>query len=207
MERVVVFIDGSNLYYGFSRNKINKSIDFAQFAKLLAEDRKLIRIYYYIVAYKKEYDEQIYNRQQKFLARLKKTPNLVITYGKLVKKPVILDEDKIIQGLGKEYAQEIIKRLKRLVSFTEKRIDVSIAVDMVTLAYDDVYDTAILVSSDADFFKAIKVVKAQGKRVENAYFQVGQSNQLRKICDRFILINEDLISKCAQKQFDESWWF
>lgn len=207
MERVVVFIDGSNLYYGLERNKIHKSIDFAEFAKLLCEGRKLIKIFYYIVAYKKEYNEEIFRRQQNFLNRVRKTPNLVISYGRLARRPAVMDERKIIQGLNKESGREILKRLKRIITLTEKRIDVNIAVDMVTMAYNDVYDTAILVTSDADFFKAIEAVKTRGKRVENAYFEIGQLSQLRKICDRFILIDQDLISKCEHKKYDEAWWF
>ncbi|NQS99869.1 MAG: NYN domain-containing protein [Candidatus Omnitrophica bacterium] len=207
MEQVVIFIDGSNLYYGLKRNNLHKSIDFAKFAAALCKTRKLVKICYYVVAYKKEYNEAIYEKQQKFLTRLRHTPQLEISYGRLIKREAVIDEQKILKDLDQPFAQEILKRLKRIVTLAEKRIDVNIAVDMVAMAYNNFYDTAILVSSDADFLKAIETVRAQAKRVENAYFEIGHSNQLKKACDGFTLIDQNLISKCEIKEYDDSWWF
>ncbi|OYD13723.1 hypothetical protein CH333_10175 [candidate division WOR-3 bacterium JGI_Cruoil_03_44_89] len=48
MERVAIFIDGSNFYHGM-RDNLGKdiNIDFEKFSKLLPGSRKLVRTYYY----------------------------------------------------------------------------------------------------------------------------------------------------------------
>ena len=61
MERVAIFIDGSNFYHGLKEYLGKTRINFYKFAALLCgEDRKLIRIYYYNAPYKKECNEEKY---------------------------------------------------------------------------------------------------------------------------------------------------
>jgi len=63
-ERVVVFIDGSNFYHGLKANFGRTRVDFYKFAaSLCGDNRKLIRIYYYNVPFKKEIDEEKYKSQ------------------------------------------------------------------------------------------------------------------------------------------------
>lgn len=50
--------------------------------------------------------------------------------------------------------------------YHEKGVDVKLAVDLLVGAYDDLYDAAILISSDTDLIPAIKKVKHLGKQVE-----------------------------------------
>ena len=50
--------------------------------------------------------------------------------------------------------------------FHEKGVDVKIATDLIVGAYEDTYDTAILVSSDTDLIPAIAKVKELGKEIE-----------------------------------------
>jgi len=47
---------------------------------------------------------------------------------------------------------------------------VQIAVDLLAGAYEDRYDTAILVSSDTDLIPALAKVRAMGKKVEYVGF-------------------------------------
>jgi len=71
-----------------------------------------------------------------------------------------------------------------------------IAVDMLKYAYDDTYDTAILVSGDGDFAAAVNAVKDRGKHVEHAYFKDAPSVALRKAYDKYIPLDKDFISPC-----------
>ncbi|MEK6891097.1 MAG: NYN domain-containing protein [Nanoarchaeota archaeon] len=71
------------------------------------------------------------------------------------------------------------------IIYTVKEDDIHIAVDMVKLAYNDAYDTAILVSTDGDFVPAIQAVKERGKKVENIGFETKFSWHLRQKSDRF----------------------
>jgi uncharacterized protein (TIGR00288 family) len=90
------------------------------------------------------------------------------------------------------------KRYNKETGKTEyvvKGDDINIAVDMVKGAYNDAYDTVILVSGDGDFVPALRAVKEKGKRVENAYFKSGHSSFLRQECDRSIKM-DDFINEC-----------
>ena len=68
----------------------------------------------------------------------------------------------------------------------EKGVDIMLATDMLQLAWKDLYDTAVLVSGDADFAYAVKTVKDMGKFVEVACFEVNQSKDLVEISDSII---------------------
>jgi len=170
MERVALFIDGSNFYHGLKANFGRTRVDFYKFATLLrGENRKLIRIYYYNAPHKKEIDEEKYKSQQKFFSLLERTPYLELKLGRL--EP-------------------------RGDTFIEKGVDILLAVDMLKYAYDDTYDTAILVSGDGDFAAAVNAVKDRGKHVEHAYFKDAPSVALRKACDKYIPLDKDFISPC-----------
>ena len=48
--------------------------------------------------------------------------------------------------------------------FTEQRVDVSIAVDMVVKAHAQEYDAAYILTADGDFVPAVLAVKALGEK-------------------------------------------
>lgn len=177
MEKVVIFIDGSNFYHGI-RDNLGKdaNIDFERFGKLLTGERKLVRTYYYNAPVRKEDGEDRYKRQQKFLQKLETLSYFTVKLGRLEKRP------------------------KGVV--VEKGVDVNIAVDMLHLAYTNVYDTAILVSGDGDFAYAIETVKSLGKHVEVAYFwsKISHPSHLRKAADKFIVLTENYLKKCVFKK-------
>lgn len=60
----------------------------------------------------------------------------------------------------------------------EKKVDINIAVDIISLAYEDAYDTAVLVSGDGDFLPVIKKVKELNKNVEIWAFKYSLANTL-----------------------------
>ncbi len=51
----------------------------------------------------------------------------------------------------------------------EKKVDINIAIDVVSLAYEDAYDTAVLVSGDGDFLPVVKKIK----RIEESTGSLG----------------------------------
>ena len=75
-----------------------------------------------------------------------------------------------------------------------KEDDIQLAVDMVKLAYNNAYDTAILVSSDGDFVPAVKAIKEIGKNVENIGFENKFSYHLRQECDKFTKLMKNEVS-------------
>lgn len=52
----------------------------------------------------------------------------------------------------------------------EKGVDTRIVTDMISLAWQDAYDIAVLASLDADLIPAVKFVQQKGKRVIQAGF-------------------------------------
>ena len=62
-------------------------------------------------------------------------------------------------------------------------MDVHIAVDLLTGAYEDLYETALLVSSDTDLIPAIHAVRAKKKQVEYVGFAHRPSFGLMKNVD------------------------
>lgn len=167
-ERVTIFIDGSNLYHGAKATFKRTDMDFTKLSLALASGRKLIRTYYYSAPVRQEDGEAGYQAQQKFFAKLEMLPYFEIRLGRLEKRGTTL---------------------------VEKGIDVQIATDMILQAHSNAYDTAVLVSGDADYCPAIQAVKTMGKHVEVATTQVGKSYQLMKAADRFVEL-EPLLERC-----------
>jgi len=65
----------------------------------------------------------------------------------------------------------------------EKNLDTKLTADLVGMAALNKFDTAILVSNDADFVSGMKVVQELNKKVEIVYFKDMGSMDLRKNAD------------------------
>ena len=67
----------------------------------------------------------------------------------------------------------------------EKGIDVAIAVESLCLAYEDAYDTALLVSGDGDYVQLLEALKRKGKHIEVAMFKSQSAGILLEHVDVF----------------------
>jgi uncharacterized LabA/DUF88 family protein len=76
----------------------------------------------------------------------------------------------------------------------EKGVDVALSVNMLSKAYKDHYDVAVLISGDGDFACVVKEVKDAGKKVEVVYFN--NCYHLKVAADRFTLLNSSLLGDC-----------
>ncbi|MBI2629628.1 NYN domain-containing protein [Candidatus Pacearchaeota archaeon] len=169
-ERVVIFIDGSNLYHIVKKlvpEKKSNDFDFEKFVKYLIKDRKLVRVYYYNCPMDRRNGEEGYIKQQKFFDKIQKLPNFTFVLCRMQKN-------------------------KSTNMYEAKEDDIHLAVDMVKLAYNDAYDSTILVSSDGDFVPAIQAVKEKGKNVENIGFENKFSYHLQQMCDKFVKLRKEV---------------
>ncbi len=66
----------------------------------------------------------------------------------------------------------------------------ALVTDLVSMAFRNAYDTAILVSGDYDFVEAIRIVMSLGKRVKVAMFTHATNDEPRRIADKFIPLEE-----------------
>jgi uncharacterized LabA/DUF88 family protein len=166
-ERVIVFIDGSNIFHAI--RALNIKIDYSRLVSFLTKDKYLIRAYYYssmprvedVERDSPEWDSLM--RQRKFIGELK---NMGI-------KPRIANLRKLASG-----------------EWLEKEVDIMLATDMLAMAFRDAYDTAILVSGDSDFCYTVETIQDLGKRVVNATFKRNSSPLLRAVCDEVIILDD-----------------
>lgn len=168
--RVMIFIDGSNLYHVLKQNTDKRDLDYKKFSEKLCGDRELIRTYYYNIRQESADNPSLAESQDRFLNALYETDYLEVKLG--IWKP-------------------------RGNTMVEKGVDVMIAADLISHAYEDHYDTAILVSGDADFYPALQVVKDTGKQVEVAAFDSNLSSEAARL--------SDVLVKFDRGYFDGLW--
>lgn len=199
-ERVAIFIDGSNFYHGLKSCICNTKVDFTRFSKLLCGDRELVRAYYYNAPVNQQEFPDIYKDQQRFFNSLKTVPYFVLKLGRLEKRTVKVDKDALIKTFGEDIAKTILEKWGEvIVTYVEKGVDIDLATDMLRLAYNNAYDTAVIVTGDGDFVSAVTGVKDMGKHVENANFSDGKGYHIRTACDKFIPLDKDFLKTCLKK--------
>jgi len=62
----------------------------------------------------------------------------------------------------------------------EKKIDIKIAIDIISLAYENLYEIAALVSGDGDFVPVVKKLQELEKNVEVWAFKYSLANALKE---------------------------
>ncbi len=146
MERVIIFIDNSNIFKGFRKYDIKA--DYEKLKNIITKGRKLHGIFLY--------EGVVYPMSPE---KKKWYKNLSEKSGYMIKTSF----DKIA-----------------LNDAFEKKIDIKIAIDVISLAYENAYDTAVLVSGDGDFVPVIKKLKELDKNVEVWAFRYSLANALKE---------------------------
>jgi uncharacterized LabA/DUF88 family protein len=180
MDRVCLFIDGSNFYHALKEAGLPVNVDFYKLSsRLTGTERRHVHTYYYntpLVRPRRddpEYaaKEERCRSQQRFFNALRFVPNLTFKPGRFQRLP----------NGGQ----------------TEKGVDVMLAIDMLTLAFKDRYDAAILISSDADFKHAIEVIKFEtGKTVELQQVAGSKAYDLISVASVYRPITAEIVNAC-----------
>ena len=163
-DRVAVFVDGSNLYNGMRENLGNTRVNLEELISQLSRNRQIIRTYYYNAPLTADYDSELREGQTRFFESLRRIPYVTVRLGRLHKRT---------DG-----------------TFVEKGIDVALAVEALTLAYEDSFDIAILVSGDGDYIELVEAIKSKGKHVECAMFKSQSAELLIEYADLFQPLDE-----------------
>ncbi|MDD4996000.1 MAG: NYN domain-containing protein [Patescibacteria group bacterium] len=174
-QKVCIYIDGNNFYKYLKNKEIDfpkgTKFDFKKFSEYLTGERECISKRYYIGIVRNfdhsKRSQELVMGQQKFISKIK-NDGFIVKPGR-----IIYDQGKI----------------------REKGTDVKIAVDLITGAIDDYYDTAILVSSDTDLIPAIKYVKFKNKRIEYIGFSHRPSLGIQKYATLSKLLSSDDLEK------------
>lgn len=178
-ERVIVLLDGSNFYHRLKDRELNfKNIlkfNYKEFAKWLAEKRKIVSCIYYVGLVRKEVgnikSERLVSDQQRLFAYLK-------NQGWGIKTGYMMKHDK---------------------DYKEKGVDVKLAVDILDFAYQDKYDTTIVVSSDTDLIPAISRVRELKKKVEYIGFAHRPSFGMQRYANMSRLLTKSDLEPFFQK--------
>jgi len=172
-DRVMIFIDGSNLYHSLKNFFKRTDIDIGKLSNKLLDRRRLIRIYYYNAKVGLKEEPQRYRDQQAFFDSVSAIPYCELRLGRLV---------YINWPNTPPY---------------EKGVDIQLATDMITHSFKNNYDVAVLMAGDNDYVGALQAVKDNGKNVEVALFgKERTSRQLRVAADKVITINGRFLRGC-----------
>jgi|TARA_Y100000034_G_scaffold136840_1_gene216265 uncharacterized LabA/DUF88 family protein len=181
MKKICVYIDGANFYGGLKSinpKYTDERFDLKRYIKYITKDCLINHIYYYNASLKQQLNKGPFKRQQILFSRLRKIPSCKVILCK--RKPRLNTE-------GKEY--HIIKG-----------DDVYLTLDMISDAYEDKYDKAIIISSDGDFTPLIERVRKLNKEVEICYFKDCVSSDLLKSSNKNHLINKKIVKKFFFKE-------
>lgn len=141
--RVISYIDGFNLYFGLREQGWRKYmwLDICKLsAAVLVPNCELQHTKYFTSRIRGNIGKAA--RQSTFLDALQTLPNLTIYYGRFQPDP------KQCQKCG-HYAYHP----------QEKKTDVNIATQLLRDAFHDCFDTALIISGDADLVPPVEAVK------------------------------------------------
>ena len=170
--KVMEFIDGGYLrkkmidFIGTDMINYEKLRDLLGNSVIFGHDfPELIRAYYYdAIVQSSPENEKEWTRQNDYFDIIRKNDFYEVRLGRLIKSH------------NGQYRQ--------------KGVDILLATDMVTKAYADHYDIAILLAGDDDMVDLVKAVKDAGKRVYGAYFMTSASKRLKDSFDRSVFLDK-----------------
>lgn len=177
-ERVEIFVDAGNFFHLVLKKIGVSELDFSfdEFAQYLANGRKIPSLgkRYYVGTVREKVGDarskEMMSKQTKLFTFLQ-SYNWELKTSKLRTRVERIIIDQRVFGY-----QNILKKGIKEITFErtrEKGIDVKLATDLIVGALDDRYDTAIIVSSDADLIPAIDWVrKRKHKNVEYIGFSI-----------------------------------
>lgn len=185
-ERVITYIDGFNLYFGLKSKKWQRY--YWLNLSLLANN--LIKPYQRQVSVKYFTSRIVHplaktQRQLVYLEALETLPDLSIFYGKY--------QHNLHTCPSCGYVETIP---------SEKMTDVNIAVELLADAYQDRFDTALLISADSDLTAPIDKVRQlfPKKKVVSVFPPDRSSNELKRVSSAFFTISRTVL---ATSQFEE----
>ncbi len=175
-DRAAVFIDGAYLTKILDVDFGKPKIDLAGFSDILCGNYERLRTYYYnCKPYQScpptEEERRRFASMDKFVYTLRKLPRFEVKLGRL-------------GCIGGEFIQ--------------KRVDISLAVDLVRLSCGRMIQKAVIVTGDSDFLPAIEAAKESGVLVTLYYSQSSIHDELLSAVDESATISQDLINQVAR---------
>jgi len=172
-QRVIVYVDGFNFYYGLRKNPNWKKyywLDVVKFFEMfMKENQELIAVKYFSA---KPDDIEKSRNQNAFFQANKENPKFQLILGKYLKKEVVC------YGCG-----------RTIYTHEEKESDVRIATQVIRDVFKNNCDIAIIVSADSDMVPAVEIAIEEGHKVFVYFPPFQQSSNLRTLCGGAIDLN------------------
>lgn len=142
MDRVIFFIDGFNLYHSLANKHLNKYkwLDLRSLLeKFITKKESVEKILYFTAL--TTWSKSKMSRHKTYIKALQ-LQKIEIVYGEFRRV------DKTCPLCSKKYS-----------TFEEKRTDVNIAIHLFSLAIQDKFDKAYILSADSDLIPSIESIK------------------------------------------------
>lgn len=179
MIRVAAYIDGFNLYFGLKQARFKRYywLDVAALAHtLLRPGQQLLATHYFTARIRdngRNATDQ--KRQNDYLEAL------------------------AVQGIQCQFGHYLEKQRQCRAchatwpDYEEKMTDVNIAIQLMTDAFDNAFDTALVISGDSDLTTPIRRVRERfpSKRVIVAFPPGRHSSELKRHANGYLTIGED----------------
>ena len=139
-------------------------------------------------------------RQDIYFRAIKTIPNSQIILGHFSRHKTWMDlvtpiERDVILPTSRETKKEVLRRIQ-VFKYEEKGSDVNIATELLIDAYENKYDTAVLISNDSDLIAPISYIKRKmKKKIVILNPQEGSSKQLT----RFATFSKDISGENLKK--------
>ncbi len=156
--KTYVYVDAFNLYFGCVKNTPYKWLDLSKLCAILLPQHQIERIKYF-TAYVKALpnNPDAPRRQQSYIRALQTLSHFEIVYGHFLSHNVRMPLAHPI--VGQPRTVEVLKT-------EEKGSDVNLAVQLLHDAYQNRYESAVVISGDSDLLSAVQIVKNElGKPV------------------------------------------
>lgn len=179
MQRVIVYVDGFNLYFGMKHGGWRKYywLDLQALARsLLKPDQQLLNTHYFTARIRNNgHNSADAQRQNAYLDALAEH-GVQIQYGHYLEKQ---------RSCRKCHATWL--------DYEEKMTDVNIATQLLSDAFDDAFDVALVISGDSDLTTPVRSVRQRfpGKRVIVAFPPNRHSSELKRCANGYLTIGED----------------
>jgi uncharacterized LabA/DUF88 family protein len=183
MHRIAFFIDGGYLDRELDNKRQGKRIDYRKLVNIIAEksgtDKEIVRVYYYhCLPYQDRQptteQSEKFSRAQGFFRALQRTSRFEVRIGRLAFRGNREDGTPI---------------------FEQKRVDLMLGLDLMSLAVKHMIDEVFLVAGDSDFVPAVNAVKKEGIVVYLVHGDTPHDDLLDEVDER-IPLTQELVGGC-----------
>lgn len=200
-------MDGNNFYHSVKTLGLPAGeLHYEQFSQKLVQDREWLETRYYIGEVQQKGDLTRHIKQREFLQFLEQFNRVHYFLGRVERRPAdrsAMQLSRWLKALQKRsdisVPADVVSELRKIadsrsVQYVEKAVDVMIATDMISMAYEDKYDVAYLLSADGDFTSAVQKVRETGRKVLVASATPG--HEISKAANSFIPLKREFFHGC-----------